>query len=107
MANGVLGKGMTQANSSVVLYTVPANMQFATITVSACNQDQTNDVSFSMAVTSAANATPADYIEFGAILPVKGGVLERTCLVLSPGEKVIVQASSSEVSVRVFGLEQA
>jgi hypothetical protein len=47
------------------------------------------------------------HLEYGAQLTAGGGVLERTCIPVSPGEKVFVWAETGDVAIRVFGLEQA
>jgi hypothetical protein len=103
MSNGLLGKSMSSNTSNIVLYTVPATAEFATVTVAILNQD-TTDRNFDLIITSG-SPSAVDYIEKTATIPAKG-VYERTCLVLSPGEKIIVYADTNLMSVRVFGLEQ-
>lgn len=105
MANGILGKAMSQANSNVTVYTVPGNAQFATVNINLCNQAGASATA-KIAITTSASPAAADYIDNGSIIPASGGILERTCLVLSPGEKVIVETNNSNTSIRVHGLEQ-
>jgi len=105
MANGVLGKTMSVAGSEVTVYTAPANLDFATISINLVNQGAVDSL-VKIAITTSPTPSPADYIDFNAVLPANGGGLERTCFVVSAGEKVIVEADSSNVSVRVYGLEK-
>lgn len=105
MANGVLGKGMSQSGNNVILYTVPGNADFATVNISLCNIGGVDSV-VRVAISSNVNPSPQDYVEYGATIPGNGGILERTCMVLSPGENVIVFADSPDIAARVFGLEK-
>lgn len=105
MANGVLGKTMSVAGTEVIAYTAPANLDFATISINLVNQAAA-DASVKIAVTTSASASPGDYIDFNAVLPADGGGLERTCIVVSPGENVIIESDNSNVAVRVYGLEK-
>jgi hypothetical protein len=104
MSNGLLGKAMSQTNTNVTVYTVPNNVQFATININILNQGVAGTVK--VAITTSASPAAVDYIDSAAALPADGGVYERTCQILSPGEKVIVEASNSNMSIRVQGLEQ-
>lgn len=103
MASGKLGSADLAAAVDTILYTVPAG-QVATVTVSYCAR--TASAAVRLAVSTAAAPAAADYLEFDAALPV-GGVLERSGVVLSAGERVIARASVSGVSVRVHGFEEA
>jgi len=105
MANGVLGRVMSVANSDVVVYTVPSTVDFATVSINLVNQTGS---AATIRIAIAASATPglADYIEYDAILAGKGDGLERTCMVLSAGESIIVRSSNANVAVRVYGLEK-
>jgi len=105
MSNGVLGKAMTVANNDVVVYTVPATVDFATVSINLVNQD-TVDATVKISIGTTVIPGPVDYIDFNSVLPANGGGLERTCFLVSAGENVIVRADTSNVSVRVYGLEK-
>ena len=105
MANGVLGKGMSSAGNDLIVYTVPGGADFATISINLTNLGGVDSV-IRVAISSSPTPSPQDYIEYGATIPGNGGILERTCMVLSPNENVIVFADSSDIAVRVFGLEK-
>ena len=106
MSNGVLGKTMTVANGQVIAYTVPSAAEFATVSVNLVNTNATTDVAVKVAITTSATPSRSDYIDYGTILKAGGGILERTCIVVSPGENVIVESDSGDVAVRVYGLEK-
>lgn len=105
MSNGVLGKGMSSANNNVVIYTAPSNLDFATVNISLCNLGS-GDATVRVAIGTSATPSPQDYIEYGAIIPGNGGILERTCMVVSPNEHVIVFSDTPDIAARVFGLEK-
>jgi hypothetical protein len=105
MANGLLGKSITPTNSNITVYTVPPTVAYATASVSCCNTS-VNDAEVSIALSTSSNPDVRDYVEWKAVVPGNGGVLERTCLVASPGESFIVNSSQAGVAVRVYGMEE-
>jgi len=107
MASGLLGKSSTNAQNYVTVYTVPNTVQFSTVNINCLNIDPANIATVRIAVTLTPS-TPglSDHIEYGAAIPSSGGILERTSLVLSPGESVAVWSDNSNVMIRVYGLEQ-
>jgi hypothetical protein len=104
MANGLLGKSLTTVDSDVTVYTAPSSIQYATVNVAATNIGA-EIAKLRIAVTLSASPGNADWVEFDAEIPANGGVLERTCLILSPNEKIIVRCNKATVAVRVNGLE--
>jgi hypothetical protein len=107
MANGLLGKAMSVANNFVKVYEVPSTgVAFATASYNALNMDIA-DVFLKVAISTSETPSPADFIDFNAKIPLNGGIIERTCVAMSPGEKMFFQADSSNVSIRVHGLEKA
>lgn len=104
MANGLLGKSMSTVDSDVTVYTAPASIQYATINIAA-NNIGPEVAKLKIAITTSSAPSNADYIEFDSEIPANGGVLERTCLILSPSEKVIIRCNRATVAVRVNGLE--
>ncbi len=105
MSNGVLGKSMSSAGSDVIVYTAPGAVEFSTVSINLCNLGPA-DAGVRIAITTSPTPSPQDYIEYGSIIPGNGGILERTCMVISPNENVIVFADSADISIRVFGLEK-
>lgn len=103
MAGGKLGAAALAAATYTTVYTVPAN-KVATLNVAVVNRGA-SDAAVRVAITTEAT-TPlnADFIEFDVVVPGAGGILERTALVAGSGEKIMVRASTADVTVRVHGL---
>jgi hypothetical protein len=105
--NGMLGKAMSVANTSIKLYEVPATqVMFSTVTLNALNRGG-SDATIRVAIGTGNAPDPADYIEDGGKIPANGGVFSRSCNLLSPGEKYFVEVDSSNVALRLEGLEKA
>lgn len=106
MASGKLGAAALAASTHTTIYTVPAN-NVATVNVAIVNRGA-DDAEVRIAITTEAT-TPldADYVEFGAIVPGAGGILERSALVAGSAEKIMVWASTADVTVRVNGFVEA
>lgn len=105
MANGLLGKGIiSSANTNQTIYTVPANT-YATVNISFCNSN-VSSIKVRLAVTNSTTPQASDYIDYDTNI-IGNGVMEKTGMVLSAGEKVIISASSTGISVRVHGFEEA
>lgn len=106
MANGTLGKALSAAAAQVTPYIAPATLDFATVSLFLCNLGSV-DAKVRIAITQAANPAPEDHIEYDAVIPASGGTLERTCIPVSAGDKVMVYSDMATVAVRVAGLEQS
>jgi len=104
MAYGKLGTAISIANTDVVVYTVPVNSKYAECFLNILNTN-TVDAIVSVAITSLATPVVSDYIEQGAVVPANGGILTRTDLVCSPGEKIVINANNANCVVRVNGKE--
>lgn len=104
MANGRLGSGVSVANTNISIYTVPATVEFATITICIVNTG-TEDATLKLSIGPSMIPELEDYIEYETILPAKA-MLERTCMVCSTNEQVIVNSSNNDLAVRIHGLEQ-
>lgn len=104
MASGRLGKARLAADTDTVIYTVPAST-LATVNVNCVN---TGTAAATVKIAIATTDVPADgdYFELSA-LAATGGVVERTAIMLSAGERVIVKATTDAVDVRVHGIEEA
>ena len=83
--NSLTAKAASSANVDVTVYTVPADKQFANISLNLTNNGATVST-VRVAITNAANPSLVDYIEYNLQLPASGGSLRRTNLVLSPTE---------------------
>ena len=99
---GRLAAVMTAANNPVLAYTVPADT-VTTATIAAVNTGNT-PAAVKIYITTAASPGPSDAIEYGAVIQ-PGGVLERSCMPLGAGERIIVEATTSDVAIRIAGFE--
>lgn len=108
MASGILGKAFLSSVTPVTVYTVPASAEFATLNINVVNtsQDPEGETKISIAITKAAVPAMEDYIEYMVVIPELGGIIERTGLILSSLEKVIVSSSMPNVVVRINGIEE-
>lgn len=104
MASGKLGAADLAADTYATVYTVPAST-VSTLNIAIVNRGS-GDATVRVALTVEAT-TPAlaDFVEYDAIVPAAGGILERTALVAGAGEKIMVRSTSGDVSVRIHGFE--
>jgi len=106
MANGLLGKIVTTADTHTAAYTVPATgVQYATVFVCAVNTGA-EAATLDVAVTSSATPANSEFVSYAIPLDANGGVYEYPCVILHPSEKLVVRSNKSTVAVRVHGLEQ-
>lgn len=104
MASGRLAKSNPNADTITTVYTCPAG-NYAVITVALLNYTDAS-TTFKLSILEAANSTPviSDYLEYDTVLLSKN-VIERSGLVLSAGQKVVVSSPTSGVIVNVYGIE--
>lgn len=104
MASGKLGSADLGAAADTLLYTAPAGV-VTTTNINLCNRGAAA-TTVRIAIGTAAAPATTDYIEYETPLPASG-VLERTGVVLSAGEKLWVRAAAVGVSARAHGFEEA
>jgi hypothetical protein len=102
MATGILGQSAPAANTDTTVYTVPGAIT-ATFNISVVNIGSAS-AAVTIALASAATPTASEYIEFQTVL-APGQVLERGGLVMQATERVVVNCSTANCSVSVFGYE--
>lgn len=102
MATGRLGIADLTGDVLTTLYTCPDDT-FGVTSVSFCNRGN-SAVTVRLAVADLDTPVNAEYIEYDVELLAKG-VLERTGIVLSSGQKLVVRSSGSNVSAVAFGIE--
>jgi hypothetical protein len=106
MATGRLnGVDLTTTNATSV-YTCPT-ATFGVVSVSICNRSATAvTIRLALTVTGSTPAT-TDYLEYDSSLSANG-VLERTGIVMTAGNQLVVTAGTGNVvSVVVVGIETA
>lgn len=103
MASGVLGQVSIAQSTNTTVYTVPTST-FAVVTVNVVNRSSSTATA---RIAIAATATPSisEYIEYDASISANG-VLERTGIVLNSTKNIVAYASTSSVSVSVYGIEE-
>lgn len=84
------------------VYTVPTSRR-ATVNINCCNVGQ---VPAKVRLAIGSNTAPADseWIEWDAAID-PSGVLERTGIVLSAGQKLFAYSDTGSVTVNVWGIE--
>ncbi len=103
MASGKFGAADLVAATDTEICTVAAG-KAATLSVCIANRGSAQ-VRVRVAISAEAAPAAADYIEYDTPIPANG-VLERTGLVLSAGEKIFVRSDLATVSARVHGFDE-
>ncbi len=99
---GVFGSLNPASNTDTTLFTVPSGKKI-TANLSVCNRGK-GLAKVSVALCDSDNPTLADYIEYECVIPANG-VLERSALVLQNNKKIVVKATTENVSFVLYGLE--
>lgn len=102
--NGRLGKAEAGNASFVTLYAAPPEIAHAVANVLVVN---TNNVEATITIAIAQTTAPNtnEFIEYNYPLPPNGH-LERSALVISPGEIILVYANMTGVVCRAHGFEK-
>jgi|TARA_B100000686_G_C16791838_1_gene979250 hypothetical protein len=105
MASGILGQSALAATTNTTVYTVPANTH-SVVNVNVLNRSATAPALVRLALASTGTPTNAEWIEHDVSIP-KNGVLERTALSLQAARNIVAYSSTGDVTVTIFGIEQA
>ena len=106
MASGRLGVADVAATTNTLVYTVPAGVT-ATVNINVVNRNTSAAVVRVAIVDGNVGALAVeDYIEYETSLAAHG-ILERSGVVMSAGESVVVYSTLANVSIRVYGFEGA
>lgn len=103
MTIGILGQVNPVANTNTTVYTVPVGV-YASVTLSVVNTG-TSAATVTVAIAASSTPSASEYIEYLTVLPV-GGVLERGGLVAQTGKNFVVNCSTANCAVSVYGFEQ-
>lgn len=108
--SGKLGSGTSVANTNAIILNNTGGVR--TININVVNTDA-NDVRINLAIASSSSlaSISTEWIEYNTLLSGAsstngGGVLERTGIVISPGEQVVIYAPTSLCLVRVHGFDE-
>lgn len=102
MASGILGQSNPTAATNTTVYTVPAGVT-ATATISVTNLSGDNAI-FNFAVSASATPGASEWIMYNTQVPPSSTV-ERSGVVAQTGKNFVINASSSNLSVSVYGFE--
>ena len=105
MASGILGQAALSASTNTTVYTVPASTH-AVVNINVLNRSATDAVTVRLALSSTGSPGTAEYIEYDVAVP-KTAVIERTAISLNAGKNIVAYTSGSDVSISVYGIEQA
>ena len=105
MASGILGQSALAATTNTTVYTVPASTH-AVVNVSILYRSSSSAATVRLALSSTGSPSTAEWIEWDVSVP-KSAVLERTAISLNASKNVVAYTSGSDVSVSVYGIEQA
>ena len=104
MASGRLGANDVAAATYTTVYTCPAST-FAVVSINFLNRGN-GSCFVRLAVADAATPTAGEFMEYDTELTAKS-VLERTGLVLSAGQLLVVYSNIANISAVTFGIETA
>ena len=104
MASGRLAKSNPSADTITTVYTCPAGF-YSVVTIALLNYTD-SATTFKLSLVETANASPvvSDYLEYDCVLSSKN-VIERSGIVLSAGQKIMISSPTSGVVVNVYGIE--
>lgn len=102
MATGRLGASDVSATTNTTVYTCPAET-YAVVSVNICNRGTTSSA-IRIALSATGTPSVAEYIEYDVDV-FANNVLERTGIVLSAGQNIVVYSSTANISAVVVGIE--
>ena len=103
MASGILGQAVG-TGSEADIYTCPSTT-LAVVNVNIINNDASNTEAIVLRLINSGDTTGAKHNLENMSL-ASNGVLERTAIVMSAGDKISLNASS-DVSISVYGIEES
>lgn len=102
----VLGQAAPAADTDTTLYTVPAGKSAVSSSLTICNRDAGIVAAYRVAVVpSGATLSNQHYINYDKPLNAADTIALVLGLTLAAGDKIVVRASSANVSFGLFGSE--
>lgn len=106
MSTGILGQAFISGGSIYsTVYTVPALIIASTFNINVANTTSGTITVRIGITTSVISPGTGEFIEYDTPI-VANGVLERGGIVAQPGQRVLVSAPVSGLSVSVYGFEE-
>lgn len=101
-----VGQSAPAANTDTTVYTVPASTQFVGSTITVCNRDSNVISSYRIAIVpSGATLASQHYIVYEKLIDGRDTLNHTLGLALSAGDKIVVRASTANLSMSIFGVE--
>lgn len=104
MASGILGQAAPAAATNTTVYTVPGGV-YAVPIIAVVNRGAA-DAKVRIALAVAATPTNAEFIEYDAVVPANGGVLERSAPVMQAARRIVVRDDTGTCSYTISGYER-
>lgn len=110
MANPIVAFQKPAASSYTILYECPNTATYAIVSAKILNSSTTNSSAIHLAVgTTATNTNPtpngSEYIEYNTTLSPLSN-MERSSIIMKPGEKIVCFGTTGDVVYRVHGLSR-
>lgn len=102
----VLGQSNPSATTEAILYTVPSATQSVVSSISICNQAGTS-ATFRIAVRPSADSTTASkhYLVYGTTIAANDTIVLTMGVTLAASDKILVYASTANISFAAYGSE--
>jgi hypothetical protein len=102
----VLGQSNPSATTEATLYTAPSLTQSVVSSIAICNQAGTS-ATFRIAVRPSADATTAakHYLVYGTTVAANDTIVLTMGITLAAGDKILVYASTGNISFAAYGSE--
>lgn len=104
MASGILGQSAPAADTNTTVYTVPGGV-YAVPIIAVVNRG-TVDAKVRIALAASAAPANAEFIEYDAVVPANGGVLERSAPIIQAAKRIVVRDDKGTCSYTVSGYER-
>lgn len=100
----VLGQSAPAATTNTTVYTVPASTAAVVSTISICNRAATS-ATYRVAIATSATPTTDEYIVYDSAVAGNDTIFITIGATMQAAEKVVVYASTANLSFGVFGSE--
>lgn len=94
---------VSSAGNTIAVYEVPSGSNFATVSIRLANNDSNQDGNISLYIGSGTTPALSNNITPATLIP-KSKTHDEQYLIMSPGEKLFVQADINTIAIRVHGL---
>jgi hypothetical protein len=102
----VLGQSNPSATTETTLYTVPSSTQSIVSSIAVCNQASAS-ATFRIAVRPSADSSTVGkhYLVYGTTIAANDTIVLTMGITLAAGDKILVYASTGNISFAAYGSE--